>query len=300
VIRRDCAYFVDCHLRTVPVHRALIRAAEATLFAGVDLPRPLLDVGCGDGHFGAMVRAEPIDAGIDLNPGEVAQADQQGIYRGVAVASGAALPFPDEAFASVMSNCVLEHIPPLDETLGEISRVLRPGGAFVTSVPSPNFARFLLGATVPRALGLPAAGEAYGRWFNRISRHYHTDSLDVWRARLDAVGLDLVRWRGYLSQEAMWLFDLSHYYGAPTLLSKRLFGRWVLWPDKLRYWPPERWLAKRLVRYGEEDPGAEAAYLFLVCRKRSPKGSQPLAVSHQQGAGTKTAEPTRVNGRPED
>jgi SAM-dependent methyltransferase len=184
------------------------------------------------------------------------------------VASGAELPFAAGAFASVMSNCVLEHIPPLDETVREISRVLRAGGTFVTSVPSPNFARFLLGATVPRALGLRALGEAYGRWFNRISHHYHTDSLDVWRARLDAAGLDLVRWRGYLSHEAMWLFDLSHYYGAPTLLSKRLFGRWVLWPDKVRYWPPERWLAQRLVRYGEEDPGADGAYLFLVCKKR--------------------------------
>ena len=85
---------------------------------------------------------------------------------------------------------------------------------------------------------------------------------------LDAAGLDLVHWRGYLSHQAMWLFDLSHYYGAPTLLSKRLFGRWVLWPDKVRYWPPERWLAQRLVRYGEEDPGLDGAYLFLVCKKR--------------------------------
>ena len=104
MIRRDCAYFVDCHLRTVPVHRALIRAAEAALFAGVDLPRPLLDVGCGDGHFGAMVRAEPIDVGIDLNPGEVAQADRQGIYRGVAVASGAELPFREASLRSFESS----------------------------------------------------------------------------------------------------------------------------------------------------------------------------------------------------
>ena len=42
----------------------------------------------------------------------------------------------------------------------------------------------------------------------------------------------------------------------------------MLWPDKVRYFPPERWLARRLVRYGEEDPGADGAYLFLVCKKR--------------------------------
>jgi SAM-dependent methyltransferase len=267
VIRRDCTYFVEQHLRTVPVHRALIRATEARLFAGVALPRPLLDVGCGDGHFAAMVRSEPVDAGIDVAPAEAAQAVRRGIYARVVVASGAALPFPDGAFASVMSNCVLEHIPPLDATLREIHRVLRPGGTFVCSVPSANFARYLLGATLPRALGLARLGEAYGRWFNRISRHYHTYTLEEWQARLTAAGFAVVRWHGYLSRAAMRLFDLSHYYGAPTLLSKRLLGRWVLWPDKVRYWPPERWLARRLVRYCEEDPGAEGAYLFFVCRK---------------------------------
>ncbi len=267
MIRGGCAYFVEQHLRAVPVHRAIIRATEAHLFAQVDLPRPLLDVGCGDGHFAAMVRAAPVDAGIDLRVEDVGAAARRGIYGGVAVGSGAALPFPDRAFASVMSNCVLEHIPALEATLEEIGRVLQPGGAFVCSVPSPNFARYLLGATVPRRLGLERLGAAYGRFFNRISRHYHTDSLDVWRGRLAEAGLEVVRWRGYLSREAMWLFDLSHYYGAPTLLTKLVTGRWVLWPDKVRRWPPERWLARRLVRYCEEDPGADGAYLFLVCRK---------------------------------
>ena len=265
--RYDCAYFVEQHLRTVPVHRAIIRATEARLFATVDLPRPLLDVGCGDGDFAAQVRAAPVDAGIDLAPDEVRQAAARPVYARAAVASGAALPFADATFASVMSNCVLEHIPPLDETLREIARVLQPGGAFVTSVPSANFARHLLGATLPGKLGLAGLGTAYGAWFNRISRHYHTYTLEEWRARLAAAGIEVVRWHGYLSREAMWLFDLSHYYGAPTLLSKRLFGRWVLWPDKIQTWPPDRWLARRLVCYCEEEPGLDGAYLFLVCRK---------------------------------
>jgi len=267
VRRHDCTYYVEQHLRTVPVHRALIRATEACLFSTVDLPRPLLDVGCGDGHFAAMVHSEPVDAGIDLRANDVRAAATRGVYRTLAVASATALPFPDASFASVMSNCVLEHIPPLDAALREISRVLRPGGTFVCSVPSPHFARYLLGATLPRAVGLDALGAAYGRFFNRLSHHYHTDSLEVWRERLAAAGLAVVRWRGYLSQEAMWLFDLSHYYGTPTLVSKWLLKRWVLWPDKVRWWPPERWLARRLVRYCEEDPGLAGAYLFLVCRK---------------------------------
>jgi SAM-dependent methyltransferase len=269
MIRRDSAYFVEQHLREVPVHRAMIRAAEAALYADIDLPRPLLDVGCGDGHFASMVRAEPVDAGVDLRANDVAAAAKRGLYGGNAVASGAALPFGDGSFASVMSNCVLEHIPPLDATLAEISRVLRPGGTFVTTVPSNNFARLLLGSTLPRYVGLPRLGEAYGNFFNRISHHYHTYTLDGWRERFAAAGLEVVRWRGYLGAGAMKVFDLSHYYGAPTLLTKLLIGRWVLWPDKVRNWPPERWLARLLVRYCQEDPGTNGAYFFFLCRKAS-------------------------------
>jgi SAM-dependent methyltransferase len=260
---------VEQHLRTVPLHRALIRAAEAYLFASVNLSRPLLDVGCGDGHFGATIRsaAAPIDAGVDPSAVAVREAARRPVYRRALAASGAALPFRDGSFASVMSNCVLEHIPALDATLAEIRRVLRTDGLFVCTVPSANFARHLLGSRLPRALGLGALGDAYGGWFNRISRHYHTYTLDGWRDRLAAAGLPVVRWEGYLSAEAMVLFDLSHYYGAPTLLNRRLFGRWVLWPDKVQVWPPERWLARRLVRYCEERPGAEGAYLFFVCQR---------------------------------
>ncbi|HLI25851.1 MAG TPA: class I SAM-dependent methyltransferase [Chloroflexota bacterium] len=261
--------YFERHLREVPLHRAIIRTAEAVLFASVSLPRPLLDVGCGDGHFAALVHDEPVDAGIDPNLAAAREAVARRAYRRVVVASGTRLPFADHDFASVMSNCVLEHIPDLDGALREIARVLRPGGVLVCSVPSQQFPRYLLGAALPRALGLTALGRAYGAWFNRLSAHYHTYDLDGWRARLAAAGFEVVRWQGYLGPTAMKLFDLSHYYGAPTLLTKRLTGRWVLVPDKVRWWPPERWLARWLVRYCEEDAGRDAAYYFFVCRRAS-------------------------------
>ncbi|HEY7063032.1 MAG TPA: class I SAM-dependent methyltransferase [Chloroflexota bacterium] len=283
MIRRDGAYFVEEHLRRVPVHLALIRSAEACLFAGVDLPRPLLDIGCGDGNFAATVRAEPVDAGVDLNPAKIREAARRGIYCRAIVADATSLPFPNGAFSSVMSNCAIEHVPRLDVLLSEVRRVLRPGGTFVTSVPSQNFTRYLVGATLPRAVGLGVLGDAYEGWFRCISDCYHTYAIEEWQTRMAAAGLPVVRWRGYLGPEAMRAFDLSHYYGAPTLVSKRLFGRWVLWPDKVRYWPPERWLARRLVRYCEEDPGDEAAYLFMVCQRDdtvpAPRGATAAVAS---------------------
>ena len=264
---RSPAALVARHLDTVPLHRTIIRAAEAWLMSSIAFPRPLLDVGCGDGHFASMLFDEPVDAGIDLSPEAVAEAKARGIYRDVRVGSACDLPFPDASFASVLSNCVIEHIPDVQATLREISRVLRPDGLFVFTVPNPNFNRFLLGTRVFRRVGLPSVAEAYTRWFNAHSRHVHIDPPTVWRERLEAVGLRVERQQGYLSRAAMALFDLAHYYGVPSLVWKRLFGRWVLVPGKHRFWPPDVWLHRRVVRYCLEVPPDGGAYTLFVARK---------------------------------
>jgi SAM-dependent methyltransferase len=45
------------------------------------------------------------------------------------------LPFDDDRFAAVLAFEVLEHVEADDELLGEMARVLRPGGRLVLSVP---------------------------------------------------------------------------------------------------------------------------------------------------------------------
>lgn len=49
----------------------------------------------------------------------------------VAGATADALPFPEGSFDAVVTMLVLCSVPDLEETLGEISRVLRPGGRLV-------------------------------------------------------------------------------------------------------------------------------------------------------------------------
>ena len=105
-----------------------------------------------------------------------------------------------------------------------------------------------------------------GRWFNRISAHYHTLAPEAWAARLAQHGLVVEQLRDYLGPRAMGFFDLSHYYGAPTLLTKRLTGRWV-WRRNGPKLPWERWVAERLVDFcGEVDRG-DGAYVFCVARR---------------------------------
>lgn len=252
------------HLREMAPHRALLRAVEARLMGEVPLIHPVLDIGCGDGHFASVAYREPIDVGLDPMDRDLREAATRipEVYLNVVKGDATAMPFADGSFATVVSNCVIEHIPDVDATLREISRVLRPGGTFATTLPSERYPDWLLGSTVARRLGLRRLSRAYGDVFNRISHHHHVDPPEVWTRRLDAVGLEVVEHRYYFSPEAHRAFDLAHYIGVPNLITKRLFGRWVVHPAQA--WPLERWYR----RYYEEPLPEVGAYQFVRCVKR--------------------------------
>ncbi len=277
------------HLRDLPAFRALLRAVEARFYADLPLPRPVLDLGCGDGHFASVAFDEPLEAGFDPWWGPLTEARERGAYRLLAQADGARMPYPDETFAAVVSNSVLEHIPRVQPVLAEVARVLRPDGIFYFCVPGPNFLPFL---SIGRALdwlwqrgtqlvtlrtceladlqtcrlaNLPTCPPAdlYRRFFNRISRHYHCDGAEVWARRLEATGLRLVRWWPYFSRRALTALEWGHYLGLPSLVCKKLTGRWVLYPSRTHLW-----LVERLMRPFYEEPlPRQGAYLFFVARK---------------------------------
>jgi SAM-dependent methyltransferase len=226
-----------------------------------------LDIGCGDGHFAATCLGAPVDAGVDLHVGRLGEARRRGAYRLATAASAVALPFAGGSFATVIGNCSLEHVPDFDGAIAEIARVLVPGGRLVMTVPSERFSSNLFFPRLLRRFGLGAAGEAYERWFRAISTAFHTYTRDEWMQRLSAAGLEVTRWTTYLGPDAMSFFDLSHYYGAPTLLSKRLTGEWVLLPGKGRYLPWERWLTNRVAQFASEIAVENGAYYYFSAIK---------------------------------
>lgn len=257
--------FLALHLASMAPHRAILRSIEARFMAAVPLAHPVLDIGSGDGHFASIAYREPIDIGIDVLDRDLIEAAalRPAVFLDLVKASATRLPFPDGAFATVLSNCVIEHIPDVDAVMSEIGRVLRPGGTFATTLPSEHYPEFLLGATVGRRIGLGRAATAYGHVFNRISHHYHVDPPDVWKARLNSVGLEIDEHRYYFSSSAHRAFDLAHYLGIPNLVTKRLFGKWVLHPLQTK--PFERWYR----RYYDEPLPDTGAYQFVRAHKRA-------------------------------
>ena len=251
------------HLMTLPPHRVMIRMIEARLFAETapDMPEPILDVGSGDGTFAEIAFPGKTIYGIDPIKSDTHEAYGRKVYRGLSVADGKHLPFPDNTFEAAFSNCVLEHVLPLKETLSETYRTLKPGASFIASVVGNRFPEQLLGTKILNFLGLD--GMIYGRWFNKVSVHRNTLSREEWSKRFNDAGFEVVSCRPYFSDDALPLFDLSHYIAAPSLITRKLLGRWIIAaPFTIN------WLWEPILRplYNAPAP-ADSPYYFFILRK---------------------------------
>ena len=222
-------------------------------------------MGCGDGHFASVAFTTPLDVGLDPWSEPLKEASQRACYGMVLQADGAKMPFPDGWFASVVSNSVLEHIPPVEKVLAEIGRVVRPGGRFVFCVPNQRFTEELQGTSVLRKLGLKAASQSYSRFFNRISRHAHTDSQAVWKERLEAAGFEIERCWDYFSPASLHVLEAGHFFGLPSLVMRRLTGRWILVRNSANLWLP--WLITH--RHVTSPVSEMGVYSFYIARKKA-------------------------------
>lgn len=103
------------------------------------LRSPVLEVGCGHGGVVSLLAAEGLDCiALDVSHYIVGQARVLTGNRRLGVADGRAVPLRSSSVASVVALEVLEHVPRPEQVLGEVARVLRPGGTFLASTPNPG------------------------------------------------------------------------------------------------------------------------------------------------------------------
>ena len=249
------------HLREMPLHRVIMRSIEARILAEVDYPRPILDVGCGDGHFATVILPEGVDVGLDPGMEETVESRGRGAYRVTVRGSSTEMPFADGSFGSVFSNCVFEHIPDIETTVSEIARVLRRGGRFACTVVGENFDEFLTDAHAWSRVGLSGARRAYLEWFNRKAVHYRWDPPETWIRRFERAGFEVESWKYYMSLRATRAFHRAHYVSIPHLIARGLTGRWVPWPA---LFDRPFWI-RRYLRYVEEPAPTAGSCIAFVC-----------------------------------
>jgi SAM-dependent methyltransferase len=92
----------------------------------------VLDVGCGEMPFRALLGPDASYTGIDVPS---AQAFGMGESPDIVPFDGRSIPFPDASFDHVLCTEVLEHVEEPSALISEMLRVLRPGGTIMVTVP---------------------------------------------------------------------------------------------------------------------------------------------------------------------
>lgn len=228
----------DRYLAVAPMALAIERLLECDIFSGQPFESPILDLGCGDGVFADVLFAEPLDLGVDIDPGEIAYARRTGAYRDLLACPGDSIPSPDNSFRTIFSNSVLEHIPGLDAVLGEAHRLLMPGGRFLATVPTDRFERYAAGAMLLEWLGLSRAAIRFRSFYNHFWQHYHAYDVADWQRRFEAAGFRVVEWRTYDPQPLVTFCDLIVPLAVPSIAAKKLLGRWIAVPRLRRLYVP--------------------------------------------------------------
>lgn len=172
----------------------LNRALEIKTLEGIEFPRPMLEVGIGDGTISHMFFEGQIDYGVEIKKYSRDYCNQ---YKQVAYIDERtnALPFESGMMGSVYSMSVLEHVKQLDLMLKEVARVLRPGGLFVANV------------NTDKCRGKPTF----------FSPEFAPNLLtpEEWKARCEQVGLKVLELRPALPP---WLFQTLKTIGANRLI----------------------------------------------------------------------------------
>ena len=111
-----------------------------------ELPRgeTLLDVGCGSGVLGSVLLARKTYAevhGLELSEEAVERARARGLITVAFNLHSGEFPYADGTFDAVTCLAVLEHVFDPRPLVGEMARVLKPGGVCIVDTPNIRYAK---------------------------------------------------------------------------------------------------------------------------------------------------------------
>lgn len=121
--------------RSAPWRGFTARVVLPWVLRGQDLTGDVLEVGAGAGaNTAVLARTHPAATitATDIDPAMVTAARRRVAHLGAGVtveeADTTALPFDDDSFDTAIGLLMLHHVIDWEAALGELARVLRPGG----------------------------------------------------------------------------------------------------------------------------------------------------------------------------
>ncbi|WP_439378613.1 methyltransferase domain-containing protein [Amycolatopsis lexingtonensis] len=157
----------------------------ALALAGDVAGQRVLDAGCGSGPLFAALRDQgAVVSGFDQSAGMVGLARERlGDDADLRVADLAEpLPFPDGEFDLVLSSLVLHYLRDWAPPLGELKRVLKPGGRLIASVNHP-----LMVNLTHRQEGPRPDYFAHYTWTDEFPMHGRIARMTFWHKPLHAM-----------------------------------------------------------------------------------------------------------------
>lgn len=169
------------------------RAWEVAAYRYFRLAEPVLDLACGDGRFFQFSWPKIKDVvGIDHDPVACEHARKSGVYRDVQQVPAHQLPFDDASFASLFSNCALEHMDHIDKVLAESHRVLKPGGLFVTSVVTDKFVEWGMMPLLSKLFHSERKGAALWQEYEDYHQLRNPFTQEEWVVRMEKAGFNVL------------------------------------------------------------------------------------------------------------
>lgn len=220
---------------------------EVVAGAGLAPGQTVLDLGCGKGfQTQIMARSCGRAIGLDVSPGKIAEARRflahSCVERKVEFLAGKIeeAGLPAASLDRVVSFCVLEHIPNLDQVLAELVRLLKPGGEMHVSVDA------LASIRDPELL-------ARHRREHFVVEYFTPETL---RARLERAGFDVGEIRPIMTGE----FAREQF---EARISRSDFTHGLF--DRVRFY--------RRLRDDDRKSGS-ADGIMLIARARKPAGRE--------------------------
>lgn len=162
--------------------------------------RNILEVGCGTGAFGAMVKARQTCryTGIEFVPSQAAQAREKLDEVLTTDIESSSLPFAQGSFDCLVFNDVLEHLVDPWDTLTRLTRLLVPGGYLVISIPNVRFSEVVKDLVVRDRWEYQAQGvldRTHLRFFTRASVCGLVESAGAEVLRIEGINGIKYAWR---------------------------------------------------------------------------------------------------------